>query len=108
MGLHSNETSNRRELMSLQTYRIRCLKHAKNGIVVANYLAKHPKIEKVMQPLLDTHLNHEIHKRQSLGFGGLISVYIKGDYSATMRFINALKFTKHCISFGGAGTTVDL
>jgi cystathionine beta-lyase/cystathionine gamma-synthase len=47
--------------------------HDKNGRQVANFLAEHPKVEKVYYPGLVSHPQHELAKRQQTGFGGMVA-----------------------------------
>jgi cystathionine beta-lyase/cystathionine gamma-synthase len=47
--------------------------HDRNGRQVANFLAEHPKIQKVYYPGLVSHPQHELAKRQQNGFGGMVS-----------------------------------
>ena len=54
-------------------------RHCENGRVIANYLKKHPKVEEVFWPGVESHPNHEIAKNQMSGFGGMISFNLVGN-----------------------------
>ncbi len=65
-------------MRGLKTLHIRMKEHEKNAIAVAKYLETHPKIEKVIYPGLASHPGFEIMKKQCTGFGGMISLNLKG------------------------------
>src|SRR5690606_26093231 len=60
-------------LRGTKTLAVRMEAHDKNGRTVANFLAEHPRVEKVHYPGLTSHPQHEIVKRQQSGFGGMVS-----------------------------------
>jgi cystathionine beta-lyase len=66
-------------LRGLKTLHLRMQRHCENGEVVANFLAGHPKVDKVYWPGFPTHANHDVAKRQMRGFGGMISFTLRGD-----------------------------
>ena len=66
-------------LRGLKTLHVRMERHCSNGIIVANFLANHPKVEKVYWPGFPSHPNHEVAKKQMRDFGGMISFSLKGD-----------------------------
>jgi cystathionine beta-lyase len=66
-------------LRGLKTLHVRMERHCANGVVVANFLANHPKVEKVYWPGFPSHPNHEVAKKQMCDFGGMISFSLKGD-----------------------------
>jgi len=66
-------------LRGLKTLHLRMQRHCENGAEVAEWLVKHPKVERVYWPGLPTHPNHAIAKAQMRGFGGMISFTLKGD-----------------------------
>ena len=66
-------------LRGLKTLHLRMQRHCENGAVVAEWLVKHPKVERVYWPGLPTHPNHAVAKAQMRGFGGMISFTLKGD-----------------------------
>lgn len=66
-------------LRGIKTLHLRLQRHCENGEKVANYLATHPKVDKVYWPGFESHPNHEIAKKQMRGFGGMISFTLKGN-----------------------------
>lgn len=66
-------------LRGIKTLHIRMQRHCENGEVIAKYLQKHPKVDKVFWPGFESHPNHHIAKEQMDGFGGMISFTLKGN-----------------------------
>lgn len=66
-------------LRGIKTLHLRMQRHCENGKVIANFLAAHPKVDKVYWPGFASHPNHDIAKRQMSDFGGMISFSLVGD-----------------------------
>jgi cystathionine gamma-lyase len=94
-------------LRSLKTLPIRMKAHEKNASAIAEWLDKHPKIEKCIYPGLASHPQHALAKSQMLGFGGMISFYIKGDMNAVKKFYSKLKVVTLAESLGGVESLVN-
>ena len=93
---------------SLATFPLRMRAHGENAEKLAVFLATHSKVEKVMYPGLETNEYHEISKKQMQnGFGGMMSILIKGDEKTALKFASNLKLAKHATSLGGVETLVD-
>ena len=89
-------------LRGIKTLHVRLQRHCENGKAVAEYLAAHPKIEKVYWPGFDTHPNHEVAKRQMKDFGGMLSFIPKGaDYKAAIKIVENLQLFTLAESLGG-------
>lgn len=89
-------------LRGIKTLHVRMQRHCENGKSVAEYLAKHPKIETVYWPGFDTHPNHEIAKAQMDDFGGMVSFVTKGNnYEEAIRIVKNLKVFTLAESLGG-------
>jgi cystathionine beta-lyase len=89
-------------LRGLKTLHVRVQRHCENGRAIANYLAGHPKIEKVYWPGFASHPNHEVAKRQMKDFGGMISFVTKGnDFQEAIRIVENLKVFTLAESLGG-------
>ena len=89
-------------LRGIKTLHVRLQRHCENGKAVAEYLAAHPKIEKVYWPGFDTHPNHDVAKKQMKDFGGMLSFIPKGaDYKATIKIVENLKLFTLAESLGG-------
>lgn len=66
-------------LRGIKTLHLRVQRHCENGEKVAQFLANHPRVDKVYWPGFPTHPNHEVAKAQMRGFGGMISFTLKGN-----------------------------
>ncbi len=94
-------------LRSLKTLGVRMRAHEQNAKVIAEHLSKLPKVKKVIYPGLSSHPQHELAKRQMNGFGGMMTIYLNGDLSATKRFVERLKIFSLAESLGGVESLVD-
>jgi cystathionine beta-lyase/cystathionine gamma-synthase len=89
-------------LRGIKTLHIRMQRHCENGKAVAEYLATHPKIEKVYWPGFEHHPNHAIAKAQMKDFGGMISFTTKGNnYDEAIKIVEKLKIFTVAESLGG-------
>jgi cystathionine beta-lyase len=89
-------------LRGIKTLHVRMQRHCENGKAVAEYLAKHPKIEKVYWPGFESHPNHEIAKKQMKDFGGMVSFVTKGNnIKDAFKILENLKIFTLAESLGG-------
>jgi len=89
-------------LRGIKTLHVRMQRHCENGKAVAQYLAKHPKIETVYWPGFESHPNHNIAKSQMDDFGGMVSFVTKGNnYEEAIRIVENLKLFTLAESLGG-------
>lgn len=89
-------------LRGIKTLHIRMQRHCENGKAVAEYLVKHPKIEKVYWPGFKNHPNHDIAKAQMKDFGGMVSFTTKGNnYKEAIKIVERLKIFTLAESLGG-------
>lgn len=92
---------------SIKTLPYRMAGHMKNAQLLAEYLEKHPKVEAVLYPGLPSHPQYEIAKQQMSGFGGMLSVLIKGGEDEAKRVINSLKLYSQATSLGGVESLIE-
>jgi cystathionine gamma-synthase/cystathionine gamma-lyase len=76
--------------------------HEKNGLFLAKFLAQHPKVDRVYYPGLPSHEQYHLAKTQMSGFGGMISLTLKGGFSQVEKFgesfiVDKLKLNCSCI-----------
>lgn len=89
-------------LRGLKTLHLRMQRHCENGKTIAEWLVKHPKVDKVYWPGFASHVNHEVAKRQMRGFGGMISFTLKGDdMKDATRVLSSTKLFSLAESLGG-------
>jgi cystathionine gamma-lyase len=94
-------------LRGLKTLHLRMKAHCANALELAQWLEKHPAIEKVIYPGLASHPQHELAKRQMDGFGGLISVYVRGGLPAARRMMERCKLFGLAESLGGVESLIN-
>jgi len=93
-------------LRGIKTLKVRSREHEANALHVARVLSEHPAVERVYYPGLPSHPQHELAKRQMRGFGGMVSVEIKGGFPAVERFVSKLQLFVLAESLGGVESLV--
>ena len=94
-------------LRGLKTLEIRMERHCANAKAIAEYLDKHPAVEKVYYPGLKDHVGHDIAARQMKDFGGMLSFEVKGGRAAGTKLVNALRLITVAVSLGDAETLIE-
>lgn len=94
-------------LRGLKTLHLRMKAHCENAGELAAWLEKHPAIDKVIYPGLATHPQHALAKKQMHGFGGMISIYVKGGADAARRMMERCKLFALAESLGGVESLVN-
>ena len=94
-------------IRGLKTFEIRMQRHCDNAQKVAEFLEKHPKIDKVYYPGLIKHPGHEIAKKQMKGFGGIMSFELKGGFDAGKTLLNNVKLCALAVSLGDTETLIQ-
>ena len=94
-------------LRSLKTLAVRMEKHCENAFEIASFLEKHEVIEKIYYPGLSNHPNHEIAKKQMNGFGGMITVVLKGGLKTATTFLERTKLFALAESLGGVESLIE-
>jgi cystathionine beta-lyase/cystathionine gamma-synthase len=94
-------------LRGIKTLHLRVQRHCENGEIIANFLASHPKVEKVYWPGFESHPNHDITKKQMRGFGGMISFTLVGDKMEDAHMVlNRSKLFALAESLGGVESLI--
>ena len=94
-------------LRSLKTLPVRMERHCSNAIQIANFLESHNSIQRVIYPGLESHPQHEIAKKQMNGFGGMISVEIKGGLEGAKKFLERTEIFSLAESLGGVESLIE-
>ena len=94
-------------LRGVKTLSVRMKAHEENAIKIADFLIKHPNVEKVIYPGLESHPQHELAKSQMNGFGGMLSLYIKGGLSESSKFLKQLSLFTLAESLGGVESLIE-
>src|SRR6059058_5701619 len=92
-------------LRGTKTLALRMRQHDVNGRRIAEWLAKHPRVERVYYPGLRSHPQHELAARQMKGFGGMISIEL-GDEAFARRFVQRTKIFALAESLGGVESLI--
>jgi cystathionine gamma-synthase len=90
----------------LRTLELRVLRQNENALRIAHFLARHPQVEAVWYPGLETHNGHDVAKRQMQGFGGVLSFSLPGGLDAVRSLLGALRLAHSAASLGSVGTLV--
>ncbi|MCP4694771.1 MAG: cystathionine gamma-synthase family protein, partial [Desulfobacterales bacterium] len=88
-------------LRGLRTLDLRIQKHNENAMRIARFLESRDEIKTVHYPGLPSHPDHEIAVKQMIGFGGMLSFEVNGDFDRTKRFMDRLEKIKLGTSLGG-------
>ena len=93
---------------SLSTYAVRMPVHAQNAMKLATFLEAQTQIEKVNYPGLKSNEYHKVAKKQMRnGFGGMMSILVKGGQKEAMELASKLKIFKHATSLGGVESLIE-
>jgi cystathionine gamma-lyase/cystathionine beta-lyase/cystathionine gamma-lyase/homocysteine desulfhydrase len=93
-------------LRGTKTLAVRMEAHDKNGRQVANFLAEHPKVQKVYYPGLVSHPQHELAKRQQKGFGGMVA-FETGSLDNAKKVLEGVKLCILGESLGGVESLIS-
>jgi cystathionine gamma-synthase len=92
----------------LKTLALRMERHNSNGLAVARFLERHPRVERVLYPGLESHPYHEVAARTMKGCGGLVTFFIKGaDWRQTADVIDAVRIPRIGPSLGGVESLIE-
>ena len=93
-------------LRGTKTLALRMAQHNANGLALAEFLASHPKVERVFYPGLTTHPQHDLARRQMQGFGGMLSFDV-GSFEGARRVLNRVRLMALAESLGGVETLIS-
>jgi cystathionine gamma-synthase len=94
-------------LRGAKTLGLRMQRHNQSALEIARFLERHPAVERVYYPGLESHPNHAVARAQMRGFGGMVSFLIKGDLDTCSRFIDACELPSIAPSMGGVETLIE-
>jgi cystathionine gamma-synthase len=95
-------------LRGLKTFELRMQRHNENGLRVAEFLAGHPRVEKVYYPGLESHAYYDVARRTMRGFGGLVTFLVKdADWRQTANVVDAVQIPRIGPSLGGAESLIE-
>ena len=92
---------------SIKTLAVRMERHNNNALEIANFLSKHNKVNNVFYPGLISDPNHEVAKKQMKGFGGIVSIDLKGDINSAKKFLENIEIFTLAESLGGVESLIE-
>jgi cystathionine gamma-lyase len=94
-------------LRGIKTLAVRMDRHCMNAQKVAEFLGGHPKVSEVLYPGLASHPQHGLALKQMVGFGGIISFHLKGNFDACKRLLKHVKVFTVAESLGGVESLIE-
>jgi cystathionine gamma-lyase len=94
-------------LRGLKTLALRMERHCANGLAIADHLSRHPRVAKVHYPGLPSHPQHALARRQMNGFGGMVTIEIKGGLAEARRFLERVEIFALAESLGGVESLTE-
>jgi cystathionine gamma-lyase len=94
-------------MRGIKTLHVRMERHASNGMEIARWLEKHPRVERVIYPGLESHPQHALARKQMKGFGGMITFFIKGGLPEARGFLEKVRLFTLAESLGGVESLIE-
>ncbi len=92
----------------MRTLPLRVKQCSANALYLAEQLERHPGVEQVLYPGLPSHPQHALAKRQMQGgFGGMLSIRVKGGEAAAVRCAARVQLWKRATSLGGVESLIE-
>ncbi len=95
-------------LRGIKTLPLRMERHYENATAIVDFLASHPKVEKVIYPFHASHPQQKVAMRQMKNGGGMISFIVKGGREAAIRVVEATKIFALAESLGGVESLIEV
>ena len=95
-------------LRGIKTLALRMERHCANALVIAQFLEKHPKVERVFYPGLESHPQHALAKRQMTGgYGGIVTAVLRGTLEDSRRVLERCHLFSLAESLGGVESLIE-
>jgi cystathionine gamma-lyase len=95
-------------LRGIKTLALRMERHCANALAIAQFLEKHPKVERVYYPGLESHPQHALAKRQMTGgFGGIVTAVLRGTLDDSRRVLERCHLFSLAESLGGVESLIE-
>ena len=91
----------------LKTLALRMQRHCENALTVARWLEKHPRVERVFYPGLESHSQHALARRQMAAGGGMVTAIVKGGEGAALRMLERCQIFTLAESLGGVESLIE-
>ena len=94
-------------MRGLKTLHLRMRAHCGSALELARWLEKHPAIERVIYPGLKSHPQHALAKKQMDGFGGIVSIEVKGGLRKARKVLERCELFALAESLGGVESLIE-
>jgi cystathionine gamma-lyase len=94
-------------MRGLKTLHLRMRAHCDGALEIARWLEKHPAVERVIYPGLKSHPQHALAKKQMDGFGGIVSVEVKGGLRKARKMLERCELFALAESLGGVESLIE-
>jgi cystathionine gamma-lyase len=95
-------------LRGIKTLALRMERHCANALAIAQFLEKHPKVERVYYPGLESHPQHALAKRQMTGgYGGIVTAVLRGTIDDSRRVLEKCHLFSLAESLGGVESLIE-
>jgi len=94
-------------MRGLKTLHLRMRAHCESAMELAKWLEKHPAVDRVIYPGLKSHPQHGLAKRQMDGFGGIISMEVKGGLKKARQMLERCELFALAESLGGVESLIE-
>ena len=95
-------------LRGIKTLALRMERHCSNALTIAQFLEKHPKVERVFYPGLASHPQHALAKRQMTGgYGGIVTAVLRGTLDDSRRVLERCHLFSLAESLGGVESLIE-
>ena len=94
-------------LRGIKTLALRLERSCANGMALAQWLEREPKVRKVYYPGLESHPQHALARRQMNGYGGIISIELDTDLAGARRFLERCEVFTLAESLGGVESLIE-
>lgn len=91
----------------MKTLALRVERQNANALALARFLERHPRVEKVYYPGLESHPSHAVAKRQMSGFGGVVSFVVKDGLEGARKVVDGARLARIAPSLGGVETLIE-
>jgi len=95
-------------LRGIKTLGVRMDRHNRSALAVARAFGGHARVRSVFYPMLESHSQHELARRQMQGGGGVVSLELQGTLETAKRFVNRLELFRIAPSLGGVESLVSI
>jgi cystathionine beta-lyase/cystathionine gamma-synthase len=92
----------------IKTLALRMARHNENGRAVSDYLASHPRVERVFYPTLDDHPDRDVAARVLNGAGGVVAFIPRATPDEAQRIVERFEWIRLAPSLGGVESLVSM